>query len=97
MRQVDRRVASLAYSDAIELPGAFIVDGWVRVVVEADEVPLGFSLVIPREDGTHELEGLFVEPAQTGPRRRLVEDACERARAAGALRLEIVAGPAQGS
>ena len=32
----------------------------------------------------------------TGPRRRLVEDACERARAAGALRLEVVAGPAQG-
>ena len=96
MRQVDRRVASLAYSDAIELPGAFIVDGWVRVVVEADEVPLGFSVVIPWEDGT--ASGGSVGPAQcNGASARLVEDRCERARAAGALRLEIVAGPAQGS
>ena len=27
-------------------------------------MPLGFSVVIPREDGTQELDGLFVEPAQ---------------------------------
>jgi GNAT superfamily N-acetyltransferase len=88
----------VAYPDAIELPEAFIVDGWVRVVVGADEVPLGFSVVIPREDGSHELDGLFVEPVQMqrGLGRGLVEDACERARAAGALRLEVVAGPAQG-
>jgi predicted N-acetyltransferase YhbS len=54
--------------------------------------------VIPREDGSHELDGLFVEPVQMqrGLGRGLVEDACERARAAGALRLEVVAGPAQG-
>jgi hypothetical protein len=57
-------LSSTQYPDAIELPEAFIVDGWVRVVVGADEVPLGFSVVIPREDSTHELDGLFVEPAQ---------------------------------
>ena len=87
-----------AHPDAIELPEEFIVDGWVRVVVEADEVPLGFSVVIPREDGSHELDGLFVEPAQMqrGLGRALVEDACARACRVGALRLEVVAGQAQG-
>ena len=33
---------------------------------------------------------------QRGLGRALVEDACARARRAGALRLEVVAGPAQG-
>lgn len=87
-----------AHPDAIELPEAFIAAGCVRVVVGSDDVPLGFSVVISREDGTHELDGLFVEPAQMqrGLGRGLVEDACDGASAAGALRLDVVAGPAQG-
>ena len=87
-----------AYPDAIELPEAFVADGWVRVAVGADDVPVGFAVVIPREDGVHELDGLFVEPARMrrGIGRVLVEDACGRARAAGAALLEMVAGPAEG-
>jgi GNAT superfamily N-acetyltransferase len=87
-----------AHPEAIELPEELIRDGRVRVVTGADDVPLGFSVTIPLGDGVHELDGLFVEPAhmQRGLGRVLVEDACERARAAGARGIEVIAGPAQG-
>jgi GNAT superfamily N-acetyltransferase len=86
-----------AHPDAIELPQAFIDNGWVRVAVQADGVAIGFSAVIPSEGGTHELDGLFVEPGEMrrGVGRALIEDAATRARAAGAVRLEVTVGPAQ--
>jgi GNAT superfamily N-acetyltransferase len=86
-----------AHPDAIELPDAFIVNGWVRVAVDEADVPIGFSVVIPAADGVHELDGLFVAPERmyAGIGRALVEDACMRARADGAHALQVIAGPAQ--
>lgn len=69
----------------------------MRVAVRADGVPIGFSAVIPSDTGTHELDGLFVdrEEMRRGVGRALIDDAVSRARAAGALRLEVTVGPAQ--
>jgi GNAT superfamily N-acetyltransferase len=85
------------HPDAIELPQVFIDNGWVRVAVRADGVAIGFSAVIPSDAGTHELDGLFVEPSEMrhGVGRALIEDAASRARTAGAARLEVTVGPAQ--
>jgi GNAT superfamily N-acetyltransferase len=87
-----------ARPDAIELPEAFIDNGWVRVAVAADETVIGFSLVMPTEGRAHELDGLFVEPAymDRGVGRALVEDAAARASCEGAEYLAVTAGPAQG-
>jgi GNAT superfamily N-acetyltransferase len=87
-----------AHPDAIELPQRFIDRGWVRVAVADDGTRLGFSVVIPTGGPVHELDGLFVEPDQMarGVGRALVEDAAVRATDAGAQRLEVTAGPAQG-
>ncbi len=87
-----------ANPDAIELPQAFIDNGWVRVAVAGDETLIGFSVVIPAEGATHELDGLFVEPPymQRGVGRALVEDVTTRASANGAECMEVTAGPAQG-
>ena len=86
-----------AHPDAIELPQAFVDDGWVRVATAGDETPIGFSVVIPGDGPAHELDGLFVEPAHMhrGVGRALVEDAAARASRDGAERLEVTAGPAQ--
>jgi GNAT superfamily N-acetyltransferase len=86
-----------AHPDAIELPSAFIDRGWVRVAVDASGTPVGFSVVIPSDGLSHELDGLFVEPAQMrrGIGRALVEDAAARARLHGALVMDVTAGPAQ--
>jgi GNAT superfamily N-acetyltransferase len=87
-----------AHPDAIELPEAFIANGWVRVAVAADETPIGFSVVIPTGGPAHELDGLFVDPAYMGHGvgGALVEDAARRAAQNGAACLEVTAGPAQG-
>ena len=70
-----------ANPDAIAVPQAFIDNGWVRVAVGAGEAPIGFSVVIPSSGEAHELDGLFVEPAELrrGVGRALVEDAVGRA------------------
>jgi GNAT superfamily N-acetyltransferase len=87
-----------AHPDAIELPQSHIDKGWVRVADDAEGTPIGFSVVIPGPDRSHELDGLFVEPAHMrgGVGRALVEDAARRASGQGAARLEVTAGPAQG-
>lgn len=87
-----------AHRDAIELPQSFIDRGWVRVAVGDDATAIGFSVLIPADGSTHELDGLFVEPAHMGigVGRALVQDAAVRAIGAGADRLEVTAGPAQG-
>jgi GNAT superfamily N-acetyltransferase len=86
-----------AHPDAIELPHAFVDNGWVRVAVDAAGASIGFSVVIPSDGRVHELDGLFVERAEMhrGVGRALVEDAAERARSRGAIALEVTAGPAQ--
>lgn len=87
-----------AHPDAIELPQRYIDNGWVRVAVDDEDTPIGFSVVIPGSDSSHELDGLFVEPAHMrgGVGRALVEDAAMRASGQGAACLEVIAGPAQG-
>ena len=86
-----------ANPDAIEMPQAFIDNGWVRVAIDVDETPVGFSVVMPNGPN-HELDGLFVEPDQmsAGVGRALVEDAAARASDQGAEALEVTAGPAEG-
>jgi GNAT superfamily N-acetyltransferase len=71
---------------------------WVRVAVDDNGAPIGFSVVIPTDGQVHELDGLFVEPAhmRRGVGRALVDAAAARASAQGAERLEVTAGPAQG-
>jgi GNAT superfamily N-acetyltransferase len=87
-----------AHPDAIELPQTFIDSGWVRVAVAGDGTPIGFSVAFPADGGVHELDGLFVEPADMyrGVGTALVEDAVARATADGARHLEVTAGPAEG-
>jgi GNAT superfamily N-acetyltransferase len=86
-----------AHPEAIELPQAFIDNGWVRVAVDASDTPIGFSVVIPSDGPAHELDGLFVEPSHMrhGIGRALVEDAVAGARSHGALVMDVIAGPAQ--
>lgn len=85
----DDRPFLLANPDVIELPVAHIQAGFVRV---AGEVPLGFSVLLPRQADAL-LDGLFVAPDhwRRGVGRALVADAAARARAAGLLALEVVA------
>jgi GNAT superfamily N-acetyltransferase len=94
----DYREALAANPDAIELPQSFIDKAWVRVAVDDEDAPIGFSVVIPGRGAAHELDGLFVEPARMfcGVGRALVADAAARASAQGADCLEVTAGPAGG-
>jgi GNAT superfamily N-acetyltransferase len=87
-----------AHPDAIELPQSYIDKGWVRVAVDEQGTPVGFSVVIPGTGPSHELDGLFVEPAHMlgGVGRALVEDAAARASGRGAACLDVIAGPARG-
>jgi N-acetylglutamate synthase-like GNAT family acetyltransferase len=95
---VQYRAQLAAHPDAIELPQSFVDNEWVRVAVDLDDSPIGFSVVIPSEDSAFELDGLFVEPAQMygGVGRALVEDLCERASTQHASAIEVTAGPASG-
>lgn len=85
-----------AHPDAIALPADLIAIGRVRVAADDADRPLGFSVVLPAGPGTHELDGLFVEPDHQrggGIGRALVEDAAARAAAAGARELTVIQGP----
>ena len=86
------REALLAHPDAIELPLEQITDG--RAIVAArDGQLLGFAVVLRREDGDAELDGLFVEPSQwrRGLGRALVEQAERIAARDGASNLWVIA------
>ncbi|MFN4176553.1 GNAT family N-acetyltransferase [Phenylobacterium sp.] len=77
--------------DAIELPGEHVPHAFVAE--DASGRVLGFAVVLPREDGDAELDGLFVEPDawRRGIGARLVDEAARRARDAGARSLHVVA------
>src|SRR5204863_5873851 len=68
------RAQLAANPDAIELPQAFIEKCWVRVAVDVQGTPVGFSVVVPTNGPVHELAGLFVDPNQmfSGVGRALV-------------------------
>jgi GNAT superfamily N-acetyltransferase len=90
----DYRDQILANPEVIVLPDDQIAEG--RVIVAEDETELrGFAVVLPREDGQAELDGLFVEPDRWrgGVGRRLVGWAADYAADLGAERLCVVANP----
>jgi GNAT superfamily N-acetyltransferase len=86
------REALLAHPDAIELPLQQITDGRTIVAERIGEL-LGFAVVLRREDGDAELDGLFVEPGQwrQGIGRALVEEAERIAVHDGAAHLWVIA------
>jgi GNAT superfamily N-acetyltransferase len=86
------RAALLANPDAIELPLEQITGGRTVVAENAGQL-LGFSVVLPRDDGDAELDGLFVEPTywRHGLGRALVEQAERIAGADGAANLWVTA------
>lgn len=86
------RAALLANPDAIELPLDQITGGRT-VVAESDGQLLGFAVVLSRDDGDAELDGLFVEPTywRHGIGRALVEQAERIAVADGSANLWVTA------
>jgi GNAT superfamily N-acetyltransferase len=88
----DDREALLAHPDAIELPLEQITDGRTIVAENAGQL-LGFAVVLRRDDGDAELDGLFVDPVQwrRGIGRALVEHAERLAKAEGATNLWVIA------
>jgi GNAT superfamily N-acetyltransferase len=86
------RAALLANPDAIELPLEQITGGRTVVAESAGEL-LGFAVVLPRDDGDAELDGLFVEPTywRHGIGRALVEQTERIAAADGAASLWVTA------
>jgi N-acetylglutamate synthase-like GNAT family acetyltransferase len=88
------REALLANPDAIELPLEQIAAGRV-FVAERGGVIVGFSAVLPRDDGETELDALFVEPNiwRRGVGQLLVEHCAAVARAQGSAVLCVVGNP----
>jgi GNAT superfamily N-acetyltransferase len=86
------RAALLADPGAIDIPPDQIADGHVFVWDEGGQA-LGFAVVLPRDDGPAELDGLFVSPQHWGQGigRKLTDHALEAARAQGAISLNLVA------
>jgi GNAT superfamily N-acetyltransferase len=88
------REALQANPDAIELPENEIADGCV-FVFEQDSMILGFAVLLPREDGEAELDGLFVDPGSRrgGIGRLLVEHCAQIARVSGSGALCVIGNP----
>jgi GNAT superfamily N-acetyltransferase len=88
------REALLAHPDAIELPDAHFGEGRAFVAVLAEKIA-GFAVVLPRQDGDAELDGLFVEPDlwRSGIGRHLVREAERLAHRNGAEFLNVVGNP----
>ncbi len=85
------REALLAHPDALVLDGANIAAGRTRVACHGGDA-VGFVTVLV-DGASAEVEDLFVAPAsmRQGIATALVRDACERADAEGARRLEVTA------
>jgi GNAT superfamily N-acetyltransferase len=85
------REALLLHPDAIELPVEQIIAGGVYVL-EQDGAVVGFSAILPREDGDTELDALFVEPGiqRRGVGKRLVKHCAEIARSKGSTTLHVI-------
>jgi len=88
------REALLANPDAIELPLEQIAANRVFVAEQGGAI-VGFSAILPREDGETELDALFVEPGlwRQGVGRMLVEHCAQVARAQGSALLHVVGNP----
>jgi GNAT superfamily N-acetyltransferase len=88
------REALLAHPDAVELPVEHITQGRT-LVAERNSVLAGFAVVLPRDDGDADLDGLFVEPAmwRQGIGTQLTRAAESLAASRGAKYLHVVAHP----
>ena len=88
------RAQLAAHPDAIAGPHQAIAEGRVRVAVGAAGRWLGFSMVLPVEDGRCELDDLFVEPdrMRQGVGRILVADDREALRWSG-IHIDVSANP----
>lgn len=88
------RSAIEAHPDAIDLPERQIADGHVFVAEDAEGV-IGFAVVLPREDGDAELDGLFVAPdrQRKGAGRALLGHAARIAETRGAATLHVIGNP----
>jgi GNAT superfamily N-acetyltransferase len=88
------RDALLRHPDAIDLPLEQIAAGGV-FVLEQEGAIVGFSAILPRDDGDTDLDALFVEPniQRQGIGRKLIEHCAELARARGSGALHVVGNP----
>jgi len=84
----------LANPGIISIPEEQITSGCV-FVAERDGVTVGFAALQPNEDGSIELDGMFVEPEnwRHGIGRQLVAQCDAEARRRGANRLKLIANP----
>jgi len=82
----------LEHPKAIDLPADQIGEGHVFVWDEEGAV-LGFAVILPRDDGDAELDGVFVEPDRWGEGigRRLVDHVLAVARERGEISVNLVA------
>lgn len=78
----------------ISTPDAQLLSGLVCVACRHTE-RLGFAAMLQNDDGTMELDGLFVEPAhwRSGIGRQLVEHCISVAREAKAPAIHVIANP----
>jgi GNAT superfamily N-acetyltransferase len=85
------RDALLRHPDAIDLPLEQITAGGV-FVLEQDGAIVGFSAILPRDDGDTEVDALFVEPGiqRRGIGRKLIDHCAEMARSTGSSALHVV-------
>jgi predicted N-acetyltransferase YhbS len=88
------REALERHPDAIDLPVQQIAAGAVFVAEDGGAL-VGFSAILPREDGDTELDALFVEPGiqRRGVGRLLIEHCAKAARLAGSSALHVVGNP----
>src|ERR1700712_3353484 len=84
----------LAHPDAIVLPLEQL-DAEQVFIAERNGTIAGFAVVLPREDGQIELDGLFVEPSlwKGGIGHALVDHCAAYARNIGAQTLHVIGNP----
>lgn len=89
----DRKVV-LAHPDVNKIPAGQIEAGHVYVAEQSGAL-IGFAVVLPRNDGGTELDGLFVEPERWREGiGKLLVDHCEQvARSQGSTALHVTGNP----
>ena len=93
----DREVL-LAHPDALEFAGDGIHDERTLVAVRDGRI-VGFATLAPSRGNAVELDDLFVDPEHQrhGIGRALVAEITARARAVGAVRIDVTANPEAGA
>ena len=90
----DTRAQLLAQPELIDVPAEQFEAGQVLVATAADDrTLLGFAVLLPRQDGDVELDGLFTEPAhfRSGIGTALIHAVEAEAAARGAQHLRVIA------